>query len=179
MVNSRVPGFPTPADAPGVTVVNESDQLITLVYEGGTRAGTLTISAPAGFTVQATGASCAPVEGQASAVRCPGVSGLPFPRVAVTTTPSSTSTQTETVKLFRGCNNVSLTWPDGTPIAIVAAAVAPASAVRAVWRFGAAARRFHGWTSIPDAPNDLTTVGRLDTAFICMDGPGSLTRPTI
>lgn len=83
----------------------------------------------------------------------------------------------ETLELFPGCNNATVTWPNGMPTSEVAAAVTPASALDAIWRFDSATQRFRGYSPLPNAPNDLTTVSWLDTVFLCMREPGTLTRP--
>lgn len=92
---------------------------------------------------------------------------------------SSAAAAGETVQLFPGCNNVAATWPNGTPTATVAAAVSPSTILIAIWRFDASANRFFGYSPIPNAPNDLLTVNRLDAIFICVDTAGTLTRPTL
>lgn len=76
------------------------------------------------------------------------------------------------------CSNVALTWPAGTPVATVAAAVAPADAVEAIWHFVNEERRFVAWSPIAGAPNDYTGVRqRLEAVFICTRGAATLTRP--
>ena len=87
--------------------------------------------------------------------------------------------QTETVELFPVCNNVTLTWPSGTPMTEVAAAVSPASNLRAIWRFNNTQQRFEGFSPQFPEQSDLRTANRLDAVFICMTGPGTLTRPLI
>jgi hypothetical protein len=86
---------------------------------------------------------------------------------------------TEIIGLFAGCNNVSLTWPNGTEIATVAAAVNPADAVIAIWRFGNAERRFSGFAPSFPAASDLRTINTLDPVFICVGRTANLTRPSI
>jgi hypothetical protein len=83
----------------------------------------------------------------------------------------------EVVVLAPGCNNLSLTWPNGTPTTMVAASIT--GPLVAIWRFDAIAQRFVGFSPIPNAPNDLVVVNRLDAVFICMNGPGQITRPAI
>jgi hypothetical protein len=86
---------------------------------------------------------------------------------------------TEQIQLFSGCNNVTVTWPSGTPTGTVAQNIQPAGILIAIWRFDNAAQRFVGFSPIPNAPNDLVTVDRAQPVFICTNGGGSLTRPTI
>ncbi len=87
--------------------------------------------------------------------------------------------QTETVELFPVCNNVTLTWPSGTPMTEVAAAITPVSNLRAIWRFNNTQQRFEGFSPQFPEQSDLRTANRLDAVFICMSGPGTLTRPLI
>ena len=82
----------------------------------------------------------------------------------------------ESVALSGGCNNVPLTFSDDTPVGEVVAAITPASAVAAIWKFDSAAQRFAAYSPLPGAPNDLTVVKRLDAVFICMREPGTLAR---
>lgn len=84
---------------------------------------------------------------------------------------------TESIPLANGCNNVASTYPTGTAASTVAAGVSPAPSLIAMWKFDNAAQRFHGYSPIPNAPNDLTTLGRFDPVFICMNGTGTFNRP--
>lgn len=86
---------------------------------------------------------------------------------------------TEQINLFPACNNVAVTWPNSTAIAVVAAAISPSTALVAIWRFDNATQRFMGWSPLPGAPNDLLTVNRADPVFICMNRSGTLSRPVI
>jgi hypothetical protein len=90
--------------------------------------------------------------------------------------------QTEAIPLIAGCNNVALTWPAGTQVGVVAAAVTPASAVDAIWRQipvgGTLA--FQAWSPVPNAPNDFTaTTIRPEAAWICVRTPATLNRPVV
>ena len=72
---------------------------------------------------------------------------------------------TEQVELVTDCNNLTSTWPNGTPSADIAAGVSPAPALRAIWRFDAAAGRFVGFSPQFPSASDLRTVNRLDPVF--------------
>jgi hypothetical protein len=85
----------------------------------------------------------------------------------------------EELRLVTGCNNVSVTWPDGTATALVASAVLPRSGLESIWLLDANRGRFIGWSPTANAPNDLLTVRRLEAVYICMRGPGILARPAI
>jgi chitodextrinase len=93
-----------------------------------------------------------------------------------TTTPTGA---TESVQLFAACNNVAVTWPNGTPLTTVTAAISPGGTISAIWFFINAQQRFVGFSLLPGAPNDLTMVNRGDPVFICMNSTGTLTRPII
>ena len=87
--------------------------------------------------------------------------------------------QTETVELFRACNNVAITWSSGTQTSVVAAAITPASAVQGIWRFDNNRQLFEGFSPQFPQASDLQTVNLIDAVFICMDAPGTLTRPAL
>ena len=133
-------------------------------------------------------ATCMHVDNQGNVLRCsvrPTVGGTevligiliadPPPMPSPTHTPGPT----ETVALAAGCTNVSLTWPDGTPTGAVARAIAPPARLVAIWRYDAAQRRFLAFSPRSAQASDLPTVDRLDAVFICMDAPGTLTRPAV
>lgn len=177
-------GGPSPAGFRAIEVRSESDQPTTVSFTG----STLTIAAPAGSLVQflsgCTGALHNPSSCPASApatVTC--IQGYVQVTCVVTFTTvladTGVQTQAETVALTGGCANVALTWTDGTPLATVAAAISPQPALIAIWRFDAAAGHFRGWSPLPDAPNDLTSVNRLDAVFLCLREPGALSRPAL
>lgn len=85
----------------------------------------------------------------------------------------------EQVPLQVNCNNVALTWPNGTALSVVQAAISPAGSLIAIWRFDNLAQRYSGYSPLPGAPNDLLTVNRGDPVFICMSSGGTLSRPQI
>lgn len=94
-------------------------------------------------------------------------------------TPAAKAQQTESVELFRGCNNVSLTWPNGTPTTMVSAAITPASNIISIWRFNNLQQTFQGFSPQFVQQSDLQTVNRIDAVFICMTGPGTMARPIL
>jgi len=59
-----------------------------------------------------------------------------------------------TKQLYPGCNNIGLTFPDGTPSETVVQAVTPAGTVQAMWRHDAALNKFEGFS--PAAPRPAT-----------------------
>ena len=105
--------------------------------------------------------------------------GSPINVVQIPLTLLPSAGPTETVPLFPGCNNVTMTWSNGAPIETVAAAVSPAGALRAIWLYVPLRQGFFGWSPLPGAPVDLLAVSRLDAVFICMNAPGTLARPRV
>ena len=86
--------------------------------------------------------------------------------VASIALPSPGSTE----QLYPTCNNISLTFPDGTSCQTVVQAVTPAGAVETLWRFNPSQNRFEGYS--PDYPqaSDLQSVYFLDAVWLCIHG---------
>ena len=103
--------------------------------------------------------------------------GVTAGRVTTPTTPARAAV-TDTVQLFAGCNNVALTWPGGTNLDTVAAAVTPAGALESIFRYDSTLGRVFSYSPLPNAPVDYTMVTtNLEAVFICMRAPGTLNRP--
>jgi len=86
----------------------------------------------------------------------------------------------ETVDLMTGCNPVASTWPDNTSVQTLDAAVWPPGILFGIWRYDPVSGVWLGYSPLaPEEANDLTNVDRLDAVFFCVDGPATLTRPTI
>jgi hypothetical protein len=86
----------------------------------------------------------------------------------------------ESVALVEGCNPVASTYADGTAVATIAGAVAPANALDAIWKFDPAAGTWQGYS--PTAPadvNDLMSVDQLDAIFVCVNAAATWSRPVI
>ncbi|MGI8551979.1 MAG: PKD domain-containing protein [Dehalococcoidia bacterium] len=79
------------------------------------------------------------------------------------------------VPLASGCNNVTLTFPDGTAVTSVATAVQGAS-VSSIYELPANAPVL-GFFADPSAPSNLVSVRRGDAAVICVRGSGNLIEP--
>ena len=77
-----------------------------------------------------------------------------------------------TVQLYPGCNNISLTFPDGTASQTVVAAVTPTDVVEAMWRHDAALNRWDGYSPEYPEASDLVSVNFLDAVWICTAGAG-------
>jgi hypothetical protein len=73
-----------------------------------------------------------------------------------------------TKQLYPGCNNISLTFPNGTASEKVVQAVTPAGAVEAMWRHNAAQNRFEGFSPAAPQASDLLSVNFLDAVWLCI-----------
>ena len=99
---------------------------------------------------------------------------------AITVQNRAAAAATRQEALSPGCNNVTLTFPTGTPVTEVVAAISPAPSGQVnIWRYDNRTQRFFGWTSLAGAPVDFTTVERLQPYFICVSTAGTLTEPAI
>ena len=84
----------------------------------------------------------------------------------------------DTVQLYPGCNNVSLTFPDGTASETVVQAVTPAGLVETMWRHNAALGQYEGFSSSAPQASDLLTVNYLDAVWLCLAAGAPLATPT-
>jgi hypothetical protein len=128
----------------------------------------------ADFTLVPTG-----LPGTEATLSC-SLDGYPNIPPATHTFTVSLTPDLETVDLVEGCNPIAATWADGTAIAAVAGAVAPAEALDAIWKFDAASSSWEGYS--PTAPadvNDLALVNRLDAIFVCVNAAATIARPVI
>jgi hypothetical protein len=71
-------------------------------------------------------------------------------------------------QLYPGCNNISLTFPDGTASQAVVQAVTPPGSVESMWRHNAVQNRFEGFSPQYPQVSDLLTVNFLDAVWFCM-----------
>jgi PKD repeat protein len=94
-----------------------------------------------------------------------------------TTTVTIGSPASATVMLLRGCNNVTVTWPNGTPIRTIADAIVPTPPAVTIWRYDASTRRFQGYNPAAATASDLSAVNRLDSVFICVMNAATFSRP--
>ena len=85
------------------------------------------------------------------------------------------------IDLVKGCNPEAATWPDGTKIDVVAAAVAPPEALDAIWKFDTATSTWKAFSPLPAAAaaNDLASLNRLDAVFFCVNAAAKVSRPVI
>jgi hypothetical protein len=95
------------------------------------------------------------------AVDGPSVQAQP---VASITLPAPGATK----QLYPGCNNISLTFPNGTTSQEVVQAVTPAGSIQAMWRHNAALNRFDGFAPAAPQASDLLSVNFLDSVWLCV-----------
>jgi hypothetical protein len=80
-----------------------------------------------------------------------------------------------TVQLYSGCNNIALSFPDGTESQTVVNAVRPTGMVDAMWRHNAAQNRFEGYSTAAPQASDLLTVNQWDAVWLCLEAAPSNT----
>jgi len=76
-----------------------------------------------------------------------------------------------TKQLYEGCNNIVLTFDDGTTSETVVQAVTPAGAAESMWRHDASQNRFLGFSLAAPQASDLLTVNFLDAVWLCVTMP--------
>jgi len=94
--------------------------------------------------------------------------------VASITLPSPGGTE----QLYPGCNNIALTFPDGTASETVVQAVTPAGSLDSMWRYDAAQKKFEGFSPAAPQASDLLTVNFLDAVWICVAASAEGPSPT-
>jgi hypothetical protein len=83
-----------------------------------------------------------------------------------------------TEQLQPGCNNVGLTFSDGTASGAVLDAVSPAGSVETMWRHDAAQQRWEGFAPAAPEASDLLTVNFMDAIWLCVVGSPPTATPT-
>jgi hypothetical protein len=73
-----------------------------------------------------------------------------------------------TKQLYSGCNNIGISFPNGTASLAVIQAVTPVGAVDAMWRYNAALNKFEGYSPAFPQASDLLTVDFMDAVWLCM-----------
>ena len=155
-----------------VTIVNESRIAATVAFPG------LVLAAPPGFglgivsTTRAVTAPC--ITPDSLDILClgssPGDIRVVF-RVPAQETP-----------LVPGCNNVVVHF--GTTFTLTVRdlylwRIRPQTALDAVWKHDAATGSFLGFSPLPNAPNSLRDLNRLDAVFVCVRAPATLFQPPL
>jgi hypothetical protein len=89
------------------------------------------------------------------------------------------------VDLVVGCNNVALTYPDGTPVGVVVGSIYPQGAMYAIWRLNATpptpvpGPRYEGFAPAAPQASDLQGVNFLEAVFLCVSVPSTVTMPAV
>ena len=89
------------------------------------------------------------------------------------------------VSLSVGCNNVALTYPDGTPVGVVVGSIDPQGAMYAIWRLNmtplspATGPAFEGFAPAAPQASDLQGVNFLEAVFLCVSAPSTITMPAV
>jgi len=89
------------------------------------------------------------------------------------------------VDLAVGCNNVALTYPDGTPVGVAVGSINPQGALYAIWRLNAtpptpgAGPTFEGFAPAAPQASDLQGVNFLEAVFLCVSVPSTITMPAV
>jgi len=89
------------------------------------------------------------------------------------------------VSLAVGCNNVALTYPDGTPVGVVVGSIDPQGAMYAIWRLNATPTvpgtgpTYEGFAPAAPQASDLQGVNFLEAVFLCVSVPSTITMPAV
>jgi len=127
--------------------------------------------------VTATAAATATPGGEPSDTPIPpGPTNTPVP-TEPTATPTPLPPGFEAVPVAAGCNPVTSTYPDATPIQTLSDAVGPAGNLVSLWKFDVGSWRAYS-PQYPQA-SDLTEANLLDVVFACVGGPGDFVRPVV
>jgi autotransporter family porin len=79
--------------------------------------------------------------------------------------------------LASGCNDITLTWPEGTPLSTIAASIARPDALKSIWHRDAAGG-FEVYTASPGVPSEYgATTTSPERVSVCMKAPSVLNRP--
>jgi hypothetical protein len=89
------------------------------------------------------------------------------------------------VNLIVGCNNIALTYPDGTPVGVVIGSINPQGALYAIWRLNPSppppttGPRYEGFAPAAPQASDLQGVNFLEAVFLCVSVPATVTMPAV
>jgi hypothetical protein len=89
------------------------------------------------------------------------------------------------VDLAVGCNNVALTYPDGTSVNVIVGSINPQGALYAIWRLNAspptpgAGPTYEGFAPAAPQASDLQGVSFLEAVFLCVSVPSTITMPAV
>lgn len=91
-----------------------------------------------------------------------------------TPAPTPPPDQAESVDLAALCNPVTITYPDGTTVQTLTAAIAPPGILTAMWKFQGGT--WLGYSPQFPQASDLATTAFLDVVFLCTDAAGTFVR---
>jgi hypothetical protein len=89
------------------------------------------------------------------------------------------------VNLVVGCNNVALTYPDGTSVNVVVGSISPPGALYALWRLNptpvtpTTGPAYEGFAPAAPQASDLQGVNFLEAVFLCVSVPSTITMPAV
>jgi hypothetical protein len=171
------PNFRPVADETVQCTVSPTGGALMVVPQTGTT-GAFTSENPGQTSMRLVPTGKAVVDGETLTLTCVADRDRSVKGVAIMTL--SSTPVTEALKLVAGCNPVVSTWADDTAIETVAAAVAPAEALNAIWALSPDGTAWLGFSpAAPEGANDLVSVNQLDTFFVCASAPATLTRPEV
>lgn len=99
------------------------------------------------------------------------------PMLPVLQPPAQTPTPTQTTQLDTGCSLVVVSLGIGATAAQVAGLVANPALELSIWHYDNARQQFSGYFPNSGAPSDLGALAPLDSVFICVSAPTSITAP--
>lgn len=145
----------SPLALPEVKLTDTRGEEIAVVVEDGSIVIGRSLEPPVP-TATPVGGTVGPAPASPTATPGPGLEVLPLPA---------------------GCSAVTSTYPDETPIEIIADSVRPTGILGALWEFErdvwwGYSRRFAG-------ASDLSEAGFLDVVFVCVSAPGEFVRPLV
>jgi hypothetical protein len=127
-----------------------------------------------------------------AATYTPGAGDTPVPPLSTATVPLPTATptgptptpaptpppeQSDWVELAALCNPVTITYPDGTTVQTLTAAVSPSGILTAMWQFEGGV--WLGYSPQYPQASNLAVTGFLDVVFLCVDAAGTFVRPLV
>lgn len=106
----------------------------------------------------------------------------PTPVGGVAKPASATPTATpgpglELVPLPAGCSGATSTYPDETPVEVIADSIRPPGTVEALWEHERGV--WLGYSPTFPEASDLAEAGFLDVVFVCVSAPGEFVRPLV
>jgi hypothetical protein len=117
-------------------------------------------------------------------VSTPGPTATSVPLASPTPTgptptpaPTPPPEQSDWVELAAVCNPTASTYPDGTTVQTLAAAISPPDILTAMWAFQGGL--WLGYSPLYPEASNLATRDFLDVVFLCVDAVGTFVRPLV